>query len=357
MGIGRSEIGSAPLAMAPLKINAAVRLFIIYSIGCLLAMKPIEDNQSAQHKEGDSVESRLDACGSALEKIGPFELEKLLQQRGGWSLYLASDPRFDREVLVRIAQRQAFDSQEDQQRFEQGARSARVLSHPSIVPVFGSGKQDDRSFIVYERCPGVGLESWLEEQPAPWDPHQAAGLVQCLADAIQHAHQRDLLHLRLHPGNILIDRCVDQKSQWLPREVRIQNYGMGHFEFEQAVSHHVTFPYCSPEQRRGDVSVDATADIYSLGAILYGLLTGQSSAAKTTPGEPPGAEQPASDRLWPVDLDPLLQAIVQKCLSPCASDRYTTAFELADELIYWQQGRLPGRSSPTGLKRLLRWPR
>ncbi len=328
------------------------------------AVSPNQDRPTTKPNDGQS-ELKVDSSSQSADKIGLFEIEELLEQSDGWVTYWATDPRFDREVLIKVAGRETFPTAQAEIDFQNEISAARILSHTSIVPVVGSGKCSTGSYAVYQRCPGVTLDRWLREQQEPIHPQSAAALVQCLADGVQHAHQRGILHRGLNPRNILIDRSEEDKPKWTPIQVRINHYGLGNAEPENKRQEEAgratdALAYCSPEQRRGDAEITTATDIYSLGAILYRLLTGQAPPLAETAagqGQSPSVTWPPSRESQQPVLDPVIQSICCKCLSHSPADRTTTAFELADELIYCYQDRTAAQETAGGLKKLLRWPR
>ncbi|MCH2181814.1 MAG: protein kinase [Mariniblastus sp.] len=290
-----------------------------------------------------------------VDKIGRFVIQQSMSAVPAWSTYLALDPVFEQEVLVHVVGDQVFSTATAQAQFEEAAHAAKVLSHPSIVPVVGAGNSDLGPYIVYRHCPGISLDQWLAEQPGPLDGKSAAGLVQCLADAVQHAHQRGILHRALNPTHILIDRpeteTEEDSEKWLPTQVRINHYAIGFAQQENEAAENDRLPalaYRSPEERGGEGEIGTTTDIYSLGAILYRLSVGPP---------PAGPDLRLNEMPAPWPMDDSLQAVCRKCLRDLPAERYPTAFELADELIRcYPDPSTTGRSG-RGLKKLLRWPR
>ncbi len=288
-----------------------------------------------------------------VDKIGRFVIQQSMPAASAWSAYLALDPVFEQEVLVHVAGDQVFPTAAARLQFEEAAHTAKALSHPSIVPVVGAGNSDLGSYIAFQRCPGISLDQWLAEQPGPLDGKSAAGLVQCLADAVQHAHQRGILHRALNPTHILIDRpaAEEDSERWLPTQVRINHYAIGPAWQENEVPGNdrlATLVYRSPEERGGEGEIGTASDIYSLGAILYRLSVGPL---------PGGSDLRLNEMPAPWPMDDGLQAVCRKCLDDAPAERYRTAFELADELIRcYPDPSTTGRSG-RGLKKLLRWPR
>ncbi len=320
-------------------------------------MKPVNPQEPEQDAGVEPTSPSLDVGAGfqvPVEKLGRFALQQSLPAKDGWSAFLAVDPVFEQEVVVHVAQERAFPDAAARAQFEAAAEVAKTLSHPSIVPVVGAGKSELGSYIVYQQLPGIDLDQWLAEQPAPLDGESAAGLVQCLADAVQHAHQRGLLHRALSPAHILIDRLPvpkEDESRWFPTQVRINHYALGsaqRWNPELAQDRPDVLPYLSPEERSRDVGTGSTTDIYSLGTILYRLLTGSPPAAP---------DLPWSDMQVDRTMDKPLQSVCRKCLCELPADRYQTAFELADELIQCYPDPSTAGRPAKGLKKILRWPR
>lgn len=320
-------------------------------------MKPVDPQEPEQDArvELPSPPSDVGAgFGVPAEKLGRFLLQEPVPAEEGWSTFLAVDPVFEQEVVVHVAQERAFPDAAARTQFEEAAEVAKTLSHPSIVPVVGAGKSELGSYIVYQQSPGIYLDQWLAQQPGPLAGQSAAGLVQCLADAVQHAHQRGLLHRALSPAHILIDRSPaseDDDLSWFPTQVRINHFALGsaqRWNPELAQDRPDALPYLSPEERNRDVGTGSTADIYSLGAVLYRLSIGPL---------PPMLDLPWSDILVGCSMNKPLQTVCRKCLCKAPEDRYQTAFELADELIQCYPDPSTAGRPGKGLKKILRWPR
>lgn len=294
------------------------------------------------------------------ETFGRFEIIEAIGQGGFARVFRAYDPILDREIALKIPKPEALISAESATRFQREARAAAMLSHPSIVPVFESGEVGPISYIASEYCQGETLASWFRKQNHSVAIRLAVAIVHRLAEAVQHAHQRGVVHRDLKPANILLDSSKSTGS--MDERVRITDFGLAKqidsgeesLTLEGAVVG--TPAYMSPEQAKGLTEVEPSTDIYSLGVILFELLSGQVPFKKSTHLETLRAveSEPAPvlsriDSSIPRDLS----AICQKCLSKSPTERYATAHDLASDLNAWLENR-PVTARPLSIARRLR---
>ena len=287
------------------------------------------------------------------KNIGHFELIELLGSGGFGAVWKARDLQLDRLVAVKIPHKGRLNLTEIE-KFLREARAAAQLRHPNVVSVHEVGLTDEFVYIVSDFIEGVSLDNWLAEQRLSY--RESARLCAKVSDALQHAHQQGIIHRDLKPGNILIDRAG---------EPHVADFGLAKRESSEVTMTMEgqvfgTPAYMSPEQARGQGhAADRRTDIYSLGAILFELLTGehpfrgsiQMLLKQVIEDEPPSPRQ--FDGRVPRDLE----TICLKCLQKEPSSRYDTAQALGDEFNRFLAG-VPIRARPVGrLERFVRWCR
>lgn len=285
------------------------------------------------------------------ETLAHFELIEELGAGGFGRVWLARDCKLDRTVAVKIPHQRRIDSGNAEMFFRE-ARAAASLQHPNIVSVFEIGRENNQIYIVSEYIRGVTLASWLTGRTA--SPRDAAQICITLAEALQHAHESGVIHRDLKPSNILID------GNETPR---ITDFGLAKRESGDptlTIDGKIlgTPAYMSPEQALGLAHhVTGQADIYSLGVILYELLTStrpfrgntQMILHQVIHADAPPARH--LNRNIPLDLE----AICMRCLEKETKNRYSTAADLADDLKRFLHGQPVSARRVTKLNRAWRW--
>ncbi len=247
-------------------------------------------------------------------------------------------------------------------RFLTELRASAALHHFNIVTVFDAGIDHLQCYLVSEFITGPTLAKWLEDQPQPIESAVAAEIVAQLADGIQHAHEAGILHRDLKPSNILLDEAKPRGQ--LAFTPRISDFGMARFrETDVTITQDGTVlgspAYMSPEQALGQSSqLGPGTDVYSLGVILYQLLTRQrpfSSSSSAGLMRALADDEPCPPRQIRADIPRDLEAICLTCLEKKPSRRYATAGELAADLRCFLSGRRVGVRSPNTFERMRRW--
>lgn len=303
--------------------------------------------------------------------IGRFRVLETLGRGGAGIVLLALDPRLGRRVALKIPRPETLVSEELRRRFLREARAAGSLSHPGIVAVHEVGEAGPVAWIACEFCPGLSLARWLQQRSSGVAPRAVAVLVAAMADAIEHAHQRGILHRDLKPGNVLLVAVSDDGAAAADQDLatlapKVADFGLAKLLDEAADETRSgtslgTPAYMAPEQAeyRAELIGPAT-DIYGLGAILYELLAGR----------PPHRGQSGEETLrrvlieeppLPRVLNPLvprdLEAIAMRCLEKHPQRRYPSAANLAADLRRFLAGE-PTQARPLGLAAMaLRWSR
>ena len=260
---------------------------------------------------------------------GRYELRALLGRGGMGEVYEAVDRQLDRTVAVKVLRPELAADRRFLSRFRREARTSARLSHPDIVAVHDIGEDDGRAFIVMEFVPGRTLGTIVHED-GPLDPAAAARIGAAVADALAHAHARGVVHRDVTPGNVMLTPHG---------EVKVLDFGIARASRGSARSGspsaaHGTAAYVAPEQVRGDAA-DQRADIYSVGAVLYELLTGRppfAGSSTTDVIHRLGAETPASVRALRPQVTASLDAIVLRCLAKEPTARFDGADQLATAL-------------------------
>jgi len=264
------------------------------------------------------------------QRLGDYELLEEIARGGMGVVYRARQLSLNRIVAVKVVLSGPFSSRELVRRFQTEAEAVASLRHPNIVPVYEVGERDGTHFLSMEYIEGQSFANLVRDQPLP--TRRAANYLQTIAQAVQHAHECGVLHRDLKPSNVLLD-IFDQP--------RITDFGLAKFQHRDE---DLTLPgqilgspnFIPPEQAAGKFSeMGAAADVYSLGAILYHLLTGRPPFQEETLHkillQVQNAEPVPPRQLNPgVPSD--LQTICLKCLQKEPSRRYPTARALADDL-------------------------
>ena len=254
--------------------------------------------------------------------IGRYEIKEELGRGGMATVYLAFDPRFQREVAIKVLPRQFTHDPRFLARFEQEARTIAALEHFAIVPVHDFGEEDDAPYLVMRYMSGGSLRERMDGQPLPLP--ETSRILQRLAPALDKAHACGIIHRDLKPGNVLFDED-DQPY--------LADFGIARMaEATHTMTVVGTPGYMSPEQVEGQLKLDWRSDIYALGVMLFEMLSGR---------QPYKAETPAAQMLMHIrepvpdvlDANPELpapaQVVIDKAMAKDREERYQTAEEIA----------------------------
>ena len=314
-------------------------------------------SSSSMDEQATIAASGSSASTSQTEKLTlqNYELLDELGRGGMGVVHKARDKKLDRIVALKTIIAGNFASDEDIIRFRQEAQAAAKLDHPGIVEIYEvSDASSPQHFFSMKFVEGGSLADLNETYLA--DQRRAVELMIKIAEAVHHAHQRGILHRDLKPANVLIDEN-DQP--------RITDFGLAkHLNAESGLTRTGmvmgTPGFMAPEQATGKSDVTTSADIYSLGAILYWLVTGQPPFLGETQLDvimKTINEQPASVRSVRSAVDGGLDLICQKALNKLPDDRYLSAEALAEDLRAWLAGEPLSVKPPTVLQLASIWVR
>ena len=287
-------------------------------------------------------------------KLGPHEIIAPLGAGGMGEVYRARDTRLDREVAIKILPSHLSSDSEARQRLEREAKTVSGLNHPHICVLHDIGRQDGIDFIVMEYLEGETLEQRLVKGPLPLNDVLKYGAQ--IADALGKAHASGVVHRDLKPGNVmltksgakLLDFGLAKPALALATMATLTQAGSPITQQGMIVG---TFQYMSPEQVGGH-ELDSRSDIFSLGAVLYEMMTGRkafpgksqlsvASAILEKDPEPIGTIAP----LTPPSLD----HAIRRCLAKEPEDRWQSARDLAGELNWIRESGSQAALLPIGL--------
>lgn len=262
--------------------------------------------------------------------FGDFELQEELGRGGMGVVYKAWDRKLQRHVALKMILRGAQATSADLARFRYEAGAAAALNHPNIVPVYQVADCDGRPYFVMKLVPGKTLAAIAKEGPLP--PRRAAAYLLAIAHAVSHAHAHGVLHRDLKPSNILIDA----DDQPLVTDFGLAKRVEGGESLTGTGAILGTPSYMAPEQAEGSAKqVGPGIDVYSLGAILYELLTGRPPFLAASPIETlllVRTEEPVRPRALNPRIDADLELVCRKCLEKRPEHRYADAVHLAKDL-------------------------
>jgi serine/threonine-protein kinase len=267
---------------------------------------------------------------------GRYELNHLIARGGMAEVYRAHDRLLDRPVALKVLFPELSIDRSFVERFRREAQAAANLSHPNIVPVFDWGEDSGTYFIVMEFVDGRPLSSILKTA-GPLAADRTAEIAAPVAAALGYAHKHGVVHRDVKPGNVLItdDGQVKVTDFGIARAVNTEE------SLTQTGAVMGTATYFSPEQAEG-MGVDARTDIYSLGVVLFEMVTGRPPFLGDTPvavASKHVRDHPPLPRELNPSIPPTFEAIILKAMDKNPDNRYATSEELRADLLRFNEGR------------------
>ncbi|MEO7975213.1 MAG: protein kinase, partial [Thermoanaerobaculia bacterium] len=273
-------------------------------------------------------------------RLGPYEITAKLGEGGMGEVYRARDAKLGREVAIKVLPAHLAQDAEALDRFEREAKAVAALSHPNILAIFDFGREGETSYAAMELLEGETLRARLEAGALP--ARKALEIAALVATGLAAAHERGIVHRDLKPDNLFLTR---------DGQVKILDFGLArqvepHDSKSQLLAAPTQAPgtaagtvlgtvgYMSPEQVRGE-SADHRSDIFSLGVVLYEMLTGRRAFEHGSAVETMSAilkEEPPELELLAAKQSPALVRTLQHCLEKRSGERFQSARDLAFDL-------------------------
>jgi serine/threonine protein kinase/formylglycine-generating enzyme required for sulfatase activity len=290
-------------------------------------------SQLEGHSRGpQSTITYISSQGIGVQQHDRYRLDRVLGEGAFGRVYLGFDEDLYRQVAIKVPTKDRFQKAEDADAYLAEARIVASLDHPHIVPVYDLGRTLDGSiYVVSKFIEGCTLEDLIKVSPPP--ERETARILATIAAALQYAHDRRLIHRDVKPANILIERQSNTPY--------LTDFGLAIREEDYLKQCTIagTPAYMSPEQIRGEGHrLDGRSDLFSLGVILYELLTGMRPFRGSTVQDMLHrvlTEEPRSPRSIQGNISAELERICLQSLAKRTSERYATAAAMAEDLQQW----------------------
>ncbi len=271
----------------------------------------------------------------SVEQFGRYVIKGELGRGGMATVFHAYDPRFERNVAIKVLPREFLHDPQFRVRFEREAKTIALIEHPAIVPVYDFGEEEGQPYIVMRYMSGGSLADRLARGSLP--VNEVINMINRLAPALDAAHSKGVVHRDLKPGNILYDQYGNSF---------LSDFGIArlHQSSNPTLTGDAilgTPAYMSPEQVQGQNDIDGRSDIYSLGVILYQVLTGNVPYQGDTAARvmmmhilEPVPHITSANNSLPTAFD----AVIEKAMAKDPNDRYTNTIEMAHSIVIAARG-------------------
>ncbi len=267
--------------------------------------------------------------------IGSYQIEQVAGWGGMGVVYRAAQRRPLRTVALKVIRPDLAADPEFRRRFEHEADSAASIEHPNVLPIYEAGEFQGLLYLAMRYIDGTDLREWLVKN-GPMPPARAADIVLQVGKALDAAHAQGLVHRDIKPGNILLSQQRDEDHVFLT-DFGLTKKSSAAAQFTRTGTWVGTVDYVAPEQIRGE-QIDARSDVYSLGCVLYQLVSGKVPFDRDTEVSKIFAhlnEPPPSVGL----VSPLLDEVIKKALAKDPNDRYASAGDLGRAAVAAAQMR------------------
>lgn len=254
---------------------------------------------------------------------GRYEIHEIIGVGGMAVVYKAYDNIDDRTVAVKVLKEEYLASEEFRRRFKNESKAIAVLSHPNIVKVYDVSYGEKLQYIVMEYVEGITLKEYIEQQ-GRLEIREAVHFTMQILRALQHAHDKGVVHRDIKPQNILLLSNGN---------IKVTDFGIARFSNEQKTmtgSAIGSVHYISPEQARGDI-IDDKTDIYAVGVVLYEMLTGRvpfESESSVSVALMQLSKEPTPPRELNPDIPIGLEQVIMRAMKKNVHDRYQSAAEM-----------------------------
>ncbi len=285
------------------------------------------------------------------DEFAGYRIERRLGRGGMGVLYLAIEPGLERRVALKLIAPEAAEDEVFARRFAEESRIAASIEHPNVVPIYAAGEEDGVPYIAMRYVPGADLARRLARERR-MEPVAAVGLIVQVSSGLDAIHAAGLIHRDVKPANVLLGGGEGDEHAYLTdfgvaRNVATES---GLTRTGRFVG---TLDYVAPEQISGG-ALDARADVYALGCLLFKLLTGEVPFPKDGEAAKLFAhlnEPPPTPSLWVPEVSPALDDVAIRAMSKCPDDRYPSAGDLgraAQAALRGEPSAEPERTVATG---------